>query len=233
MSFSDWDQNTSFNFSNLPTLNSSLANSLAIGGAYCRYLYAQGSGYSRMVYLAKTTYSGGAFYNMPNTTALRLQGYFRGSILQNFAGSQVFLGLGAKTSDTLGQSGGLVPNGYALGLGNAGTIQLWLNTGPVTLATGGLNTWYGLRLEVFPIGTSGDRIKAYIESSPGSGNWGTAVYDQTIENTSANYVPWGGNRRCGFGARSFYLNGSADSNITQGYVDLVTFSAATAPTPIP
>jgi hypothetical protein len=185
-----------------------------------------------MVFLAKTTYASGAFYNMPDTTELRLQGYFRGSTLQNASTGQVFLGLGAKTGSVFGQAAGILPEGYYLGLGSAGAIQLWLNSGPVTLAAGGLNTWYGLRLQVSPIGATGDRIRAYVESSPGSGAW-NAVYDQTIANPSANYVAWGGNRRCGFGARAFYLNGTNSALITEGYADLVTFSAATAPTPVP
>ena len=124
-------------------------------------------------------------------------------------------------------------------------LNLWLNQPPsdfatyTTLATLSPNTWYGLRLDVLPVGTSGDQVKCYIENgSPGSGIWGngtttTPLYDQFIPNTSPFYAPWGGTIRNGFGARQQKPASSANANIIAGYVDKVTLTSADAPTPIP
>lgn len=233
MAFSDWDQTIGGGSSSTPIQNSTVTpNILTIGGTYCRQLISSGY-FTGCSYLAKSTYGGGAFYNTPNTSAIRLQGYFRlvsaGGFSSPYNTPSIF-GLGAKVGTDF-------MSGYRLGFGIGGALLLSFKAESyayrthLTLTTLSLNTWYGLRLEVFPLGTSGDQIKCYTENTPGSGTW-TKHYDQFIASTSGDYVAWGGNNRNGFALRVEGDLGGGVGNMN-GYVDKVTLTTAVAPTPIP
>jgi hypothetical protein len=142
------------------------------------------------------------------------------------------LAFGGKLPNTIGSgtTAASVIAGYALGIGVTATntldISLYTNRVRTALPEGGLgsvalNTWYGLRLEVFSQGATGDRIMCYRESSPGSATW-VQIYDNTILAASPSYVAWGGNRKTGF------CTLTAHTNAITGYVDGVNFAVGTA-----
>jgi len=115
-----------------------------------------------------------------------------------------------------------------LGLSGNTNISLFLRNNTITLDSAASDTWYGLRIEVYPLGSAADRIKCFKETSPGSNEWQLlAGGDITLANTDSNYTQWGENRRNGFNIRS-NVNGPV-----LGYVDQVSISLIAAPTPIP
>jgi hypothetical protein len=234
MAFADWDQVLN-QASSTATLNSSLANPLTIGSDYCRRLFAdsQGSGgIAQGGATLKSTYASGAFYGVPNNRALRVQAYLRASNIGNANNSFC---LGVKIPNGIGANliASAITAGYAFGLRGPTTVTLYTNQVATDLPDGGLgpislNTWYGFRLEVFPLGTAADRIMCYRESSPGSGTW-VKINDEVISAASNRYVPWSNDRKTGFSSVNRYISGGA----TNAYIDLFDASLATAPTPIP
>lgn len=236
MAFSDWSliQGAgSEAFSS--ALNSSLSNPLTIGSSYCRYVTVSnpGGAWATGGYSVSSSYQSGQLYNVANTKAIRVQGYLRLSAVPN-ANSRAGAWIGAKLHTDLGNFNNY-QSGYCLGIKAINSSQVAITTmfnGVLTnpnLESVSLNTWYGLRLEVYPIGASADRIKAYRESTPGSNVW-NLLSDVTIANTSGLYTNWGENRKNGF----FFLHQAEyDGQFTTGYVDLMSVSVANAPNPIP
>jgi hypothetical protein len=133
-----------------------------------------------------------SFVNLPNTKAVRMQGYFR---LTSNSGN--FFGMTVKGTNDYG--GG----GYSLGFRGGGPKIIFLdNAGNATDLGDSFgsvlqNTWYGLRIEVYPIGSAADRIICYKESSPGSNSW-IKIHDVTILSSNPAYVPWSSGRTMTF-----------------------------------
>lgn len=230
MSASDWQYivggaGGSAGGSSTATLNSTLSSPLMVGSSYCRRLYNTPNGFSGNSYtnlFISSSYLSGSFYNIPNTKAIRVQSHIR-------LDSSTFSGrayIGAKIVST-GDLGSF--DGYFLTINNTGQTNLITeNSSSSNLMTVSMNTWYGFRLEIYPIGSASDRIKAYIESgSVGSNIW-TQIADVTVNNPSTGYVNWGENRKIGFGAVTTQFNGT-----TTAYFDNFSASVANAPTPIP
>ena len=237
MAFSDW---TAFGGDSIATpiagtafLNSGLANPLTMGSTYCRRFTARYSGTATGVVgiSASASYAGGALVNVPDSKAIRLQSYLR---LESIAASLVNFGawIAAKIpSSSLDDSS--FNSLYALGIKStvSGVPELSLvqNGGVATsLGAAALSQWYGLRLDVFPIGTAADRLIAYKETTPGSGTW-TVLADVTILSTSAGYVPWSQNRKNGL----YFLGPISLYSPTVAYADLTTVAVGNAPVPVP
>jgi hypothetical protein len=239
MSSSDWNIagiNNAFppSISNTAILNSTLSNSLAIGGVFCRNIVTNTSNpnyYTFHTFFLKNTVSSGIFYNVSTSKALRLEGYFRAP---SSAPTNAKLGLVAKgASNFSGYFFNISSNSISLNLPTStstGGITMPLSQ-PFTLSASA-DTWYGLRMDVLPIGSSADVIKCYIETaggpSPvptaGGGVW-TKYHEQTISSTDTGYVPWLNNRSNGFGHLVYQG--------TNGFVDLISIKVANAATPIP
>lgn len=231
MAYEDWDQIAYGATSSTAILNSSLSNPLTTGGDYCRRIatLSGGQAYAQCGSTLKSTYDGGAFYGVPNNRALRLQAYLRVESTNSAANGFC---IGAKMPNNIGSNSlaSLASAGYALGLGGSLSVILYTNQSSVTLPDGALgavslNTWYGLRMEVFPLGTAGDRIMCYRETTPGSGVW-TNIYDEVISAASSRYVAWGTDKKTGFCSFTAQYAG------INAYIANVDFSLATAPTPI-
>ena len=235
MAFADWTALSGFNVTpqtGAAFLNSSLTNPLTIGSTYCRRFTGQhtGSVVGTSGISVASSYAGGALVNVPDSKAIRLQGYLRlesAQIANNNSGGW----LGAKMPSNFVNSGA-INNLYALGIKTTATgtpeFSLMLNGGVTTsLGAAAFAQWYGLRLDVFPLGAVADRLIAYRETSPGSGTW-TTLSDTTVPSTGA-YVSWGGNRKNGL----FFLQAQTYTAACIGYADLVTVAVGNAPAPIP
>lgn len=225
MAFSDFDFNgtqTTFAHSS-PPLNT---NPLTNGGAFCRRF--TGSETGKMYY--KTTAYGGAFFNVPNTKVVSCRACLR-------AGGTNAIGIVAKDGKTFSSS---LRGGYQLIInGGGGKVQLVSNNGTVLIDSGvfgSLSTlWLSLRMDVFPISSTADRILCYMEvassgsstSSPGSGIWnnviGGVTFDTTVSSTSGDYAPWLNSGRFG-------ICGGWGASNSEIYVDNLNFSTYTAPT---
>lgn len=235
MAFSDWNHivgATYFNnFTNTQNaiLNSNLSSPLTVGSSYCRrlsssILWADSWAYNNFV--LSSGFSSGSFYNIPNSKAIRVQSCIR--VEPTYAGDgMACIGTKIPTSGMLNFG-----DGYLLGIKPSGEIYLYTEgQASAVLTTVSLNVWHNLRLEVYPIGSSSDRIKAYIESgSIGSNVW-TTLTDITLNNPSTGYVNWEENRRVGFG--TFARGGGSGTGTVIGYFDNFSASVANAPTPIP
>jgi hypothetical protein len=234
MAFSDWSLIGGYG-SNVDSayLNSNLSPSLVSGSNYCRYFSVAngGSAWATRGYSASQTVAAGALYNVPNSKAIRIQGYLRISSISS-GNSRSGAWLGAKIIDSFNTSGNNSLSSYCFGIraGGSSTLQLSVMLAGDCADLGSLSfdTWYGLRLDIFPIGTAGDRIVAYKESSPGTGIW-PSVFETTISSTAGNFIPWGQNRKNGF----FFLQEQQNFGVVSGFSDLISVSVATAPTPTP
>lgn len=216
MSFNDWDivGTTS------AVENSTITNALPTGsfGTYCRSM----SGTASM--LIKSSYQSGAFVGIPSTKVIRV----RGAIRKWFNTFLYSGGLVVKWNDTTNRGYSITYNA------SPQTILLQFNNGDTFgLPVGGdiNSTWYSMQMEVFPIGTTSDRIIVSQETSLGSGvysplsiNGGVASEGIVIASTDPRYASWGGSSRCGI-----------VSEITAGetyggiYVDKVSFELSNAP----
>lgn len=170
-------------------------------GEYCRQLT---SGFYSL-HRAGFKLSNPAYSNLPDTKAVRMQGYF---MLTNSGG---FFGMSIKSNeyDIYGD------RGYSFGFSSGPTPIFRKKDGTVTdltLTFGTVSTyvWYGLRMEVYPI-PGADRVICYKETASGSNSW-IIVNDVTILNTDSGYAPWNDNRPMSF--MSF--------EAANGFVDLIS-----------
>lgn len=237
MAFSDWEEiNTGG--SHAAALHSTTLPSLPIGGTYCRRLFAYPNNTisHQRGFSVPSSFSGGLFYNTPNTKAIRIEGYIR--LTSHSFTSKNAIVVAAKIPSSL-SSNYTVPtvlNGYAIGLsandGNSTTqdVSVFLNGQRIQLMSALLNTWYGVRMEITPIGTAADNIKCYVDTAL-NGTWVESM-NLTIASTDSRYVTWGDNRKIGFSTMTEY-GGSSFQAYVDGYIDLVKFSIVNAPTPIP
>lgn len=153
-----------------------------------------------------------SFLDLPNTKAIRMQGYF---LVTN--SGYGFFGMSIKSSNYYGNGG------YRLGFSSGPTVIFEKSNGSQTDLTSffgsvSLNTWYGLRMEVYPIGSTADRIICYKETSPGSNSWIT-IYDVTLLSTDPGYSTWGSDRLMTF----------RSSLATNGIVDMISVTLANVP----
>lgn len=229
MAYSDWSLigGSGANVDS-PAQNALLSNPLLIGGTYCRYFSVNGGGsaWATRGYSAAASYSGGALYNIPNTKAIRIQGYLRVSSISG-GSSRSGAWLGAKIDTDFNSNAANNLSSYCFGIRAAGSstlqISIMLGGAAADLASASFDTWYGLRLEVFPLGTSADRIISYKETFAGSGIW-QKMSDTTIQSIAGNFVPWGQNRKNGF----FFLQEEQFNGVVSGYADLMDVSVANA-----
>lgn len=232
MAYSDWSLIGGYGAnSDSAAQNALLSNPLLSGSTYCRYFSVNngGSAWATRGYSADPSYSGGALYNIPNTKAIRIQGYLRVSSM-SAGSSRSGAWLGAKIDTNFNYNNSL--SSYCFGIRAAGgstlQISLMLAGAAADLEAASFDTWYGLRLEVFPLGTSADRVISYKETFAGSGVW-QKMSDTTIPSINGNFVPWGQNRKNGF----FFLQEQQYNGVVSGYADLMTVSVANASIPVP
>lgn len=238
MAFSDWQIICEAGYvSHTPTLNSSLSSPLTGSGAYCRRLSCNRSGDVYAIYGFNLTpsFSGGAFYGIPNSKAVRIQSNIRLQTSPNDASRNgIFLTCKSPSSIDPGAAwppiSGNAFNSYCMGIKSAGggicKKLLILNGNEFDLGNTTYGTWHSFRLEVYPIGSAMDVIKCFEEITPG--NW-TQLTSINVSNTSPNYINWDSNRENGF----FVYQQTAYSGEVAGYIDNFNVSVANAPTPIP
>lgn len=216
MAFTDWD----ITGTTSAVENSTISNPLPTGsfGSYCRSI----SGSASM--LIKSSYQSGAFVGIPSTKVIRV----RGAIRKWFNTNQYSGGLVVKWNNTTNRGYSVCydasPQALCLKLDNGANYVL--------PAAGGINSdWYSIQMEVYPIGTTSDRIIVSQETSLGSGiynplsiNGGVAAEGIVIPSTDPRYAVWGGTSRCG-------VVSELDLNYTQGgiYVDKVLFQISNVP----
>lgn len=201
-----------FNFTQVQTggggggeayLNASLSNPLPGSfGSYCRRHDSTASGGFYHYAWYKSTFNGGAFYGVPSTQAITARGAVRIGVNNPSYNPYAYLMVKVVSNPT---------TGYGIGLyGSTPEVVLTYNNNTrVTLQALGNNTWVGLRLDVFPIGTAADQLIAYVETTPGSGAW-TEIHNETIPSGDGRYAPWGSTRRVGYACGSSSL--SANTN---------------------
>ena len=199
MAYADWvfTSNNGNPFVTQPTLNSGLSNPLPqpFAGDFARLFPANSGNFGGWMTLSPS-YAGGALYNVPNTKALRIQGCLRSAKTDVL--SSPGRGLVVKSTTNTSED-----SGYLLGIGSnpsvpggsstIRSINLGLPKDPDAGSPGSYgfngrtvyplinfdycNNWISLRMDVFPIGASGDRIICSQETtatgsgvnSPGSG----------------------------------------------------------------
>lgn len=228
MSFSDWtfSSDNGNPFVTTALYNNSLTNPLPqpYAGEFARFLpkfAGNGGGYM----MVSPSAASGSLYNVPITKALRIQGCLRYTVTSEDPNVPIqSSGIGL----TIKNSGNNMGSGYKLALGfdyrpnpDIHTINLVLPAWDPTLVSQGfieynglgfkpllafnyLLNWISLRMDVTPIGTAGDRIVCYFEttasgsgvSQPGSGLW-TQLVDHFVQSSSNTYIPWGNNNRQG------------------------------------
>lgn len=218
MAFSDWQ----FDSISVPNagagtayLHSALGSPLTGFGTYCRRFNPSAGGGCYSIAYIKDTSFGGDFFAVPNTRALRVEACLRMQVTNNTYNPRLLLGLKAANSNT----------GYWLGLHcpSAGSLGVYLrynnqdsNSSGNLLAAAVSNTWYRLRMDVFPIGGAGDVIRVYQETVIGSGIWSTLL-DTTIASGDARYAPWGGSGRQYF----YYNTASVSTADNPAYIDAI------------
>ncbi len=224
MAYADWTF-TQTSGTESVQLNSSLSSPLTIGGVYCRRMAVTGSTQSDYSYLRLAdAYSSGAFINVPNTRAIRLEACMRLETATNNV-SPAGLWLLAKQSGAP-SNGTVNMSCYRLGIGgNGSSLKIRFGSPGVftDIQDASLATWYRLRMSVYPLGAGGDRIICERETTLGSGSWST-ILDTTISSSAGNFVPWGATRTNGFAMTNANLAGTR-----AGFVDLFNAYVATAP----
>ena len=233
MAFTDFDllgTQTTVLHSAAPLTTNPLTSSLA--GAYCRKLEYSGS-FPPKIYFTSSSY-GGAFYNTPITKVISGRAHLRiegnSSNLISIKDTTIF----NSTSTTKGYSFGIQTNGYfgfrSLVLFGNDNIALKATQVPNQYVS--YDTWYSLRMDVFPLGPLGDRIICYQEvissgsntSSPGSGIWNSTLdgtlFDITVSPEDPAYAAWS----------SSAMNGISSHVPTSiCYVDNINFTTYNAP----
>jgi hypothetical protein len=195
-------------------------NPLSNGGIYAESMTPSGSKAAK-IYFNPTSY-GGAFYNIPDTKVISARACLR------YWGFPYSNPIYITAKDTANFSNDFTNAiGYRLGIdqnkitlyGNANTI-LKIGTSNTTN-----NLWYSLKMEVTPLGASGDRIVCYRETSPGSEVWSSTidgtVFDITVPTASVDFAPWGNNNRNGISV--------AINDATTVFVDNINFTTYNAP----
>lgn len=193
-------------------------NQLSTGGVYAESMTPSGSKAAKL-YFNSSSY-GGAFYNIPNTKAITAQACLR------YWGFPYSNPIYITAKDTANFSNDFTnAKGYRLGIdqnkitlyGDANTV-LKIGTSNTTN-----NLWYSLKMEVTPLGASGDRIICYMETSPGSGVWNSTIdgtlFDITVPTASADFAPWSNNNRNGISV--------AINDYTTVFVDNIKFTTNT------
>lgn len=212
MSSSDWEISGSTTAVIHTTLTPNPLTS-SIGGDYGRLLTPINN--SSNAHMALST--GSQFYNVPITKAIRAEGCFRLSP----TGYPSPSGLNLKSS-------GMLSPGYLYGLTTyyGGTqLCLWLpSQGTIVLNDiagyyPDRNSWISLRMELYPLSITADKLILYREQQIGNGNWIT-VYETTILSSSPDYRPWSSNNRNGIFVFREYYN---DPNVGL-YMDNVKFT---------
>ncbi len=167
-----------------------------------------------------------SFTGVPSTKAIRIQSFFR----RNTSSTGFALSAKCVSSNPFN-------TGYRLSMSPFNLNELVFvspNSGGGTLLhTVSTNVWISLRMTVYPIGPTIDRIICEQESSPGSGVWsstfsngsGDFMIDQSV--TPTRYVSWGGSTVNGI----FAVNNGGANEIT--LLDMMQVSLANVPTPIP
>ena len=218
-----------------PLTTNPLSSSLA--GTYCRTLQYSGS-FPPKMYFTTSSYGGG-FYNIPNTKVISARAHLR---YTTTATSNLIT-----VKDTTTFNSTTVIKGYSFGMcpvndTNRGAAILFGNDNSILISKSigysqffQVNTWYSLRMDVFPLGAAGDRIICYMEvdspggtiSTPGSGIWnstlGGVLFDITVATANPAYAPWSSNARNGISSRQPF--GTSDT----GYVDNINFTTYNAP----
>lgn len=247
MAFTDFNllgTQTTVLHSAAPLTTNPLSASLA--GTYCRKLqYNLGStNQIPKIYFTSSSY-GGAFYNVPNTKVISARAHLR---YENNTTSNV---LTIKDTTTFNSGYSTLVKGYSFGIGprtsdavGNGPIYLHGNNNSILISKTSpfgtsltADTWYSLRMDVFPLGAAADRIICYMEvnssgsstSSPGSGIWNSTIlgtsFDITVSSVNPAYAPWSSNAMNGISARNIDYN--TQSGI--GYVDNINFTTYNAP----
>ncbi len=230
MAYADWTITlTGSGATESAVVNSGRSSPLTVGGGFCRRLTTASNASENAFLRLSDAYSSGNFVGVPSTRAIRVQAALRTSVNPG-SGCTAEVLMVTKAPQTYSST-----NIYGLGLrvvpGGFGTgdpsIVLRTGGGSITSLTGvSLNTWYSLRMDVFPLGTGGDRIRCWRESVIGSGTW-TLLYDTTIPSSSGQYVAWGGSTVQGL---VYQLNSSGNaSSSSSAFVDLFQAYVATAP----
>ena len=232
MAFTDFELTGTLQTTELHSIPPLTTNPLSTGGGYCRTMQPSADNSPAKMYFTTTAY-GGAFYNIPSTKVVSGRACMRynaGDYPNRFY---------ITIKDTLSfvSAPGSVGKGYKFGL-YSNTIRL---TGDddsnliVAVGTTVKNTWYSLRMDVFPLGPTVDRIICYIEvdssgsstSSPGSGIWNSTIlttsFDTTISSSNAAYAPWASNNRTGIQA---CYGAASDMPM---YIDNMNFTVYNAP----
>ena len=175
--------------------------------------------HQNFLYFNSSSY-GGAFYNIPNTKAITAQACLR------YWGFPYSNAVYITVKDTANFDNDFTnAKGYRLGIdqnkitlyGDANTV---LKIGTSNTAN---NLWYSLKMEVTPLGASGDRIICYMETSPGSEVWNSTIdgtlFDITVPTASIDFAPWNNNNRNGVSM--------SISDATTVFVDNIKFTTNT------
>lgn len=230
-------------------LNTSvLPGSLTTTGDYCReYLVPpvgiSGIGVNNTGVVAanlNSTVESGRYVNPLGNRSYSFRSWVRLSTELSTATYGMSVGIRVKSEDPVLVSGSGVWEGYngyrlALTTSNPSTgagfngLKLCLftgapGTGVVTECAGGPyvpDTWYRIRLDVIPVGTTQDNLEAYIYD-PGTLTWSLVASTYVLSSQIGVFVPWG-TGLCGYYS-SVLSSGAGFFQTARAWVDL--FEAA-------
>jgi len=211
-------------------LHAGLSSPLTGEGDYCRDF----STVNTTLYITKASIkasvSAGLFDEIPSTQAISVRAWIRAEGYTN----GISIGIIAKLHPTSNGNGRENPVGYNLFVGGAAdtannsNLKLHLRKDNSTyknvyLNALTINTWYKIRLDVIPVGSSQDIVKVYTGvGATGSETW-TLEHTEVILNTDPHYVPWAqsGGGKIGFTARNEASTDSVYIDRFQAFVETV------------
>jgi hypothetical protein len=203
----------------------------ASAGNYARRILGNTFGASPVgICFVSSSYQAGSFVDVPLTKAIRLQG------MMQLACCAMAIGPGGIFLESKMSAIPGAQQGYGFGIKRAGANAILafqtgisVNSSPyyhTFFESASYGTWYNLRMEVYPVGSSADVIKCYKENTIGSNNWQQLGSDIVISSTTGHYIPWGGSSERGNGFLAVGDDIGSNQLYIDAYVDKLSVSIA-------
>ena len=192
-------------------VHAALSSPLTGEGVYCRRFSPINSTLYSVNASIKASVAGGLFDAIPVTKSISLRAWLRS---ENYL-TGTAIGIVAKMHPDANANARENAVGYTLGFGswsdtlNNNSLKLHMRSTNsvyknVYLKTLSTNTWYKVRLDVIPTGSSFDTINVYTGTgATGSEIW-TLEHTEIVLNSAPHYVPWAqsGGGKVGWNYRS-------------------------------
>jgi hypothetical protein len=179
-------------------LHSALTNELTGEGSYCREYSIVDTNNVAQVATIKSSVNSGEFVEIPATKAVSVRAWLRHD---DVSVGSFGIGIGCKLHSGAPPTGLSAPRGYSVMIGDtaqtgaSSNLRVLIdNSGTTDITNTGYtvtdDTWFKIRMDVIPVGTSQDIIEIYTGTgATGSETW-TLRNTQNVLNSDAWYIPW-------------------------------------------